>query len=163
MALGRRLQQQRRRVRGAAGDDHEVGGVGLLPPPAVDDHAADAAAGRVGLEPLHPSLGEQRDVLVLERRPHAQHVRVGLAVGEAREAVEAIAAHAAPRLGVRLVEVDADREVERVVAGAHEVVVERLDARLMGDRGIREGAGGGRLRGVLPALPVDEVELMMTS
>ena len=58
-------------------------------------------------------------------------MRVGLAVGQAREAVEAVAAHAAPRLGIALVEVDADGQVERVVARPLEVVVQLLDARLV--------------------------------
>ena len=90
-----------------------------------------------------------------------QHVRVGLAVGQAREAVEAVAAHAAPALGVALVHVDADRQVERAVAGALEVVVELLDARLVRDGGVRERArsAGGSV-GSSPRLPVHEVELL---
>ena len=79
-----------------------------------------------------------------QRRPDAQHVGVGLAVGQAGEAVEAVAAHAAARLGIGLVQVDADRQVERLVAGGDEVVVELLDARLVRDRRIRDT---GRTRG----------------
>ena len=103
-------------------------------------------------------MGAQRDVLALDRGPHAQHVRVGLAVGQAREAVEAVAAHAAPALGVALVEVDADRQVERMMAGLDEVVVELLDARLVRDGRVGEGPGGRGLGGVLAALAVDEVQ-----
>jgi hypothetical protein len=45
---------------------------------------------------------------VLERGTDAAHVRVGLAVGQAREAVEAVAAEAAARFRVGIVQVDAD-------------------------------------------------------
>src|SRR3712207_8635608 len=64
---------------------------------------------------LFPYTTLFRSVPVGQRRAHAAHVRVGLAVGEAGEAVEAVAAHAAPGLGVGLVEVDADRQVEGLV------------------------------------------------
>jgi hypothetical protein len=80
-------------------------------------------------------------------------VGVGLAVGQAREAVEAVAAHAAALLGIGLVEVDADRQVERMMAGADEVVVHLLDARLVRDRRVRERAGARRLGRVLAGLP----------
>jgi hypothetical protein len=73
----------------------------------------------------------QRDVVALDGGAHAADVGVGLAVDEAREAVEAVAAHAAPPLGIRLVDVGADGQVERRVTRARERVVELLDARLV--------------------------------
>jgi hypothetical protein len=100
----------------------------------------------------------QGDVRALDRGPDAEHVCVGLAVGQAREAVEAVAAHAAPALGVGLVEVDADGQVERMMAGPDEVVVQLLDARLVRDGRVGERPRRRRLRRVLAALAVDEVQ-----
>jgi len=45
---------------------------------------------------------------VLEGWAHAEDVRVGLSVCQTREAVEAVAANAAPGFGVGFVEVDPD-------------------------------------------------------
>ena len=158
VAVRRRAQQQRGRVDGAAGDDDDVGAVALLAPAAVDHDLRDRASAGVGLQAHDARVRAQGDVLALDRGPHAQHVRVGLAVGQAREAVEAVAAHAAPALGIALVEVDADRQVERVMAGLDEVVVELLDARLVRDGRVGERPGGRGLGGVLAALAVDEVQ-----
>jgi hypothetical protein len=63
------------------------------------------------------------DVGVLDLRAHAQHVRVRLAVEQAGKAVEAVTANATAGLGVRFVEVDPDRQVERSVPRANELVV----------------------------------------
>ena len=131
---------------------HDVGGELAL---GADDPGHRAAR---RLEPLDRRVGEQRDVGVLERRPHAAHMGIGLAVGEAREAVEAVAAHAPPRLGIGLVQVDADGQVERVQALVHQVIVQLLDARLVGYRGIGELVRPRRLGGVLAGRAVDEVE-----
>jgi hypothetical protein len=65
-------------------------------------------------------------------------VGVCLAVREARKAVEPVAPHAASGFGVGFVEVDPDRQVERVVTDSQQVVMELLDPRLMGDGGIWE-------------------------
>ena len=107
---------------------------------ALDDDPRDRASGRVGLEPLDPRVRAQRDVRVLERGAHAEDVRVGLAVGQAGEAVEAVAANAAPGLGVGLVEVDPDGQVERLVPGPHEVVVRAAGSAA---RARRPGTGTG--------------------
>ena len=48
----------------------------------------------VRLEPDDLRVRQQRDVRVLERRPHAEHLGVGLRVHEAREAVAGGAADA---------------------------------------------------------------------
>ena len=95
---------------------------------------------------------------MLERGPHAADVGVGLAVGRAGEAVVAVAPHAAAGVGIGLVEVDAERQMERLVAGSDEIVVELLDAGLVRDGGVRERARAARLGGVLTGLPVHEVE-----
>jgi hypothetical protein len=87
-------------------------------------------------------------------------VRVGLPVGQAREAVEPVAANTASGFRLGLVQVDADGEVERPVPSVLEVVGELLDARLVRYRRVRERPGPRRLGGVLTGLPVHEIELL---
>src|ERR1700730_18375897 len=95
---------------------------------------------------------------MLERRADATHVRIRLPVGQAGKPVEAVAAHTPPGLWVRLVEVDPDRQVERMVAGAFEVVCELLDSRLVGDSREREWPRAPRLGRILARLAVDQVQ-----
>ena len=114
----------------------------------------------VGHEPLRLRVRHQRHVVVLQRGPHASHVRVGLSVREAGEAVEPVAADAAARLGVGLVQVHADGQVERPVPGLLEVIGELLDARLVRHRRVRKRPGPRRLGRVLARLPVHEIELL---
>ena len=125
---------------------------------AVDDHRGDAAAALVGLEALDVGVTQERDVRVLERGPHGADVGVGLAVGEAGEAVELGAAHALALLGVLLVHVHSHRQVEGVVAAGHEIVVQLLDARLVRDGRVRELARAPGLGGVLAGASVHQVE-----
>jgi hypothetical protein len=54
-----------------------------------------------------------------------------LSIGETWEPVKAVTSHTAPSLGIRLVHVDPHGEVERLVPGPHQVVVELLDAGLV--------------------------------
>ena len=103
---------------------------------------------------------QQGDVRMLERRAHADHLGVGLGVEDAGEAVAVGAAHARAVGRVRLVEEDPARRMERVVAGARQVVGELLDARLVRDRRMRVVAARVRLGRVLPAGTVHLVELL---
>ena len=120
----------------------------------------DRAAVRARLETEHLGVGEHRDVVVLQRRADAEHLRVGLGVHEAREAVAGGAAHAVAVRHVGLDEPHAARRVERPQPGGLEVVGELLDARLVADRGIRVRRRGGRLGRVLAARAVDLVALL---
>ena len=103
-------------------------------------------------------MRSQRDVGVLDGWADAEHVCVGLSVCQAGEAVEAVAANAAPGFGVGFVEVEPDGKVERPMPGPHQVVVQLLDPRLVRDGGVGEWARARRLGGVLAGLAVDEVE-----
>ena len=123
-------------------------------------HAGGGAARRVAQYALDLGVREQGDVLVAQRRADTTHVCVGLAVGEAGEAVEAVAAHAAPGLGVALVEVDAHRQVKRTVAGALEVVGELLDPGLVHTAGYGNGPDAGGSVGSSPRLAVHEVQAL---
>ena len=97
---------------------------------------------------------------VLERRPHGEHLGVGLGVHEAREAVAGGAADAGAVGHVGLVEHDSAGRVERVVPGGGKVVGELLDARLVRHRRERIGRAGRRLGRVLAARAVHLVELL---
>ena len=156
----RRLEQELRRVRRAAGDDDEPAGEGLLLTVALDDDAGDLRAGRVRLQLHHARVDEQRDVRVLERRAHADHLGVGLGVEDAGEAVAVGAAHAGAVRRVRLVEQDPARRVERPVAGFGQVVRELLDAGLVRDGRMRVVAARVRLGRVLAPGAVHLVELL---
>ena len=119
-----------------------------------------ARARRVGLQPDGLGVGQQRDVRVLERRAHAEHLGVGLRVHQAREAVAGRAAHARAVGHVALVQHDAARRVERLVPGRREVVGELLDARLVAHRRERVGRARRRLGRILAARAVHLVELL---
>ena len=80
---------------------------------------------------------------MLEGRPDAEHLGIGLGLDEAREAVARLAPDAAAVGSVVLQQPDAARRVERVVAGPLQVVRELLDARLVGQR---RDTGTGRWR-----------------
>ena len=160
MRFARRREQQRRRIRRAAGDDHDIGRDRLALAVALDHDAGHGGAGRVGLEPQRPRAGAQRHVGVFQRGPDGQHLGVGLRVHQAREAVARRAAHARAVRHVGLVEHHAARRVERPQARRREVVRELLDARLVADGRERIGTAGRRLGRILAARPVDAVELL---
>ena len=107
------------------------------------------------------AFGQQRDVRVLERRPHADHLRVRLRVHEAREAVAGRAAYARAVGHVRLVEQDAARRVERMVArprrGRRRAAGSAARAR---PPGTGTGALGRRLGRILAARAVHLVQLL---
>ena len=156
-----RAEQQLGRVRRAAGDDDDVGAVASRAAPSRSTtHLGDRGPGRVGAQRHGRGVGQQRDVGVLERGSHAQHLGVGLGVHQAREAVAGRAAHARAVGHVRLVEHHAAGRVEGVQAGRGEVVGELLDARLVRDRRERVGRAGGRFGRVLAARAVHLVELL---
>ena len=110
--VGGRREQESGRVGRAARDDDEIAAERLRAAVVLRHHAGDRRARRVGLEPDGPRVGEQRDVRVLERRPHAEHLGVGLGVHEAGEAVARRAADAGAERRVRVVAHDAARRVE---------------------------------------------------
>ena len=132
----------------------------LLPAVPLDDDLGDGRALPVRLEPRDLRVRQQRDVRMLERRPHAEHLGVGLRVDEAREAVAGGAANAGAERRVRLVEHDPARRVERPVAGGREVVGELLDPWLVGHGGMRVRRARRRLGRVLSARAVHVVELL---
>ena len=94
---------------------------------------------RTRFQTLHKGVGEEFDVLVFQSRGNAQNLGVRLGVNQARETIEAVTADArtvVSDLAVMLVEQDAEREGERVVAQTDEVVVQLLNAWLVAHRGI---------------------------
>ena len=129
-------------------------------PPRSTTTPVTAVPAGVGLEPHRLRAGQQRHVGVLQRRPDAEHLGVGLRVHEAREAVAGGAPDAVAVRPVRLEQPHAARRVERVQPRRLEVVGELLDARLVADRGEGVGRGRRRLGRVLPARAMDLVALL---
>src|SRR5262249_60387986 len=106
----------------------------------------NGAPGRVGLQPAHECVGQERDIRMLECRVDADDLSVGLAIDEARVAIEGVAADAGAgvlRLAVLLVEQNAERKRKRMIAAPLQAVPELLYARLVrGGRGtVRPAAG----------------------
>ena len=142
MAVVRRCQQQLRRVRRSARDDHDVGRERLRLALSFDDHAGDRPARGVGLEAHGPGVGHQGDVRLLESGSDAEHLRVRLGVHEAGEPIARAASDARAERHIRFVQHHAARGVERVVARCREVVGQLLDPRLVRQR--RERVGPAR-------------------
>ena len=158
--VGGRLQQQLRRVGRPACEHDDVARNPLLGPVPLDDHLGDGCAVPVRLEPDDLRVRQKRDVRVLEGRPNAEHLGVGLRVHETREAVTRRTTDARAERWVRLVEHDPARRVERPVAGRREVVGELLDPRLVRHGGVRIGRARRRLRRILAAGAVHVVVLL---
>src|SRR6185312_2250413 len=97
---------------------------------------------------------------MLERGPHPEYIRVRLAVHGAGEAVAVLAAHASAVRQVRLVQADAARRVEGVVAGGGQVVGELRDARLVRDGRERVRSARVRLSRILAMGAMHLVELL---
>ncbi|WIG57181.1 MAG: hypothetical protein OJF61_002969 [Rhodanobacteraceae bacterium] len=135
--VGRAQQQQRGRQR-AAGDHHDVGGIGFLRAIAFHLHGCDHSTGGIGVEARRVRAGQQRHVRMGgQRRLDADDFRIGLAVGRTRIAVEGAAADAWTRTrhrAVLLVKQDAERHVERMQPLARERVRQLLHPRLVCDR-----------------------------
>ena len=165
MRVVRRRQQQSSRVQRAARHHHHrtrvphrlaIGGGG--------HDCGHGRARRVGLEPLDAGVGHEHDVGVLERRPHRGHLGVGLALDEAGEAIDAVAADARAgpegRAVLVLVEHHAERQVGRVQTELLEVVVQLLDPRFVHDGRERELAAAGSVGRVLALPAVHGVHLL---
>ena len=100
--------------------------------PSCSTTTSEISLSRVVRLELHDSgVRQQRDVRMLEGRPHAHHLGVRLGVHQAGEAVAGAAADAVAVGQVRLRQPDPVRRVERVVAGRLQVVRELLDPRLV--------------------------------
>ena len=147
-----RAQQQRRRIDRAAGNDDDVAAIALDLAVAMHDHLRHLAAGRIGLDALDIGAGQQGDVRVPQCRHHADDMRVGLGLHQTREPVAGGAADAGAVLRLVFVEHDADRQRERAVAGAFEIVRKLLDARLVRYRRVGIRVVAGRLGRVAAAL-----------
>src|SRR5262249_55088801 len=97
-----------------------------LPLP-LDVNRRNGAPGRVGLQPAHECVGQERDIRMLECRVDADDLSVGLAIDEARVAIEGVAADAGAgvlRLAVLLVEQNAERKRKRMIAAPPQAVPE---------------------------------------
>ena len=160
MAVVRGPQEQSRGVDGARGHHHDLRRVLLALAVAPDDHLVHGAARCSRLQALHEGVGQERDIGVLERGIHRQHLRVGLRPDQAGMAVAGGAADARAAIRALLVELDAERGVERPQARAGEVLGQVLQARLVTHRRVRVWLAGAGVRRVLAALAVHMVHAL---
>src|SRR5262245_10933646 len=160
VAAARRSQEQRGGVDGAAGDHDDTARVRLLRAVPLHVHRRDFAAAGTGLEARDIGARDQGDVRVLEGGIDADHLRVGLGVDEAREAVTGVAADALAPPGIAVVAHDADGQRERLVPDPRQVVDELLDPRLVAERWEAIRCARRRLRRVGPPLAVHLVEML---
>src|SRR5437867_9101131 len=96
----------------AARRHDDVAGEDFFGPVPLNGDAGHLAARCAGEEPADTRVGQQRDVRVRERWIDANHLRVALAVHETWKAVACVATNASTFVRVRLVEHDAERNVE---------------------------------------------------
>ncbi len=159
--VARRREQQLGRVGRAAGDDDDVAGEASPSSPSCSTTTSVTAVPAAFVSSL-TALALVSSVTFgcssAGRTPSTS--ASDLACTDAGEAVAVGAAHARAVRHVRLVEHDAARRVERVVAGGGEVVGELLDARLVRDRRVRVRRARRRLGRVLAAGAVHLVELL---
>ena len=164
----RRAQQQGRGVhRAAATTTTSALKRDRRPVAELGDDRGDGPPARVGLQPRDVRAGDQRDVVVLQRRVDADHLGVGLAVRAGRGSRRPGHSGCTRCRGWRRpcsswVRSHADRQVERVQALLLQVVAELLDPRLVLDRRVRgtarwpaprwgpRRAGRARRRGARP-------------
>src|SRR5207237_7105777 len=82
---------------------------------AFHDRRADGGAAELRLEPDRLGVRQQLDVRMLECRPDAQYLRVGLAMDGTRKAVAVRTAHAGAVRRAELVQPNPARGVARLV------------------------------------------------
>src|SRR5690348_15868027 len=129
--VGRRPEQDGGTVRRPGSYYYDVGLVHILLPVTVDHDGGDGPAARIGLEAPDFGVDQQGDVFLIQDRAHRDDVRVGLGVYQARIAIAPGAPDALAGRPVRLVEQDAARRVERVVARTGQGIGDLLDPRLV--------------------------------
>ena len=147
----RRHEKEPRGVCRTCGNDDDAGAEGLGFSVAIDHDFAHRIAGGVGVEFQHLGICEERDIRVLERGSHAQDLGIRLRLDEAGKSIAILTAHALAVGHIRFIEHDAAGRVEGMVACAFEVVGELLDARLVGDGGMRIRLAARWLGGILAA------------
>ncbi len=132
------------RIGGAAGDDDNTALVDLTRSVAMLDHYLGHLAARgAGVELDYLGVGQQRDVGVLKRWSDADDVGIRLGMDQAGVAVTGRAADALAKRRVLLVEHDAAGRMEGMEASSGQVLIELLDAGLVGD-GRNTGSLGWR-------------------
>ena len=117
--VGGRPQQERRRVHGAARDNHQGRVHAHRLPRPLHLHALHAGAGRVGVEPPRVRLGPQRHVGLRQHGVERAHFRVALGADAARERIARVAHGAAARLAGTNQPQRQRRRVQPLLAQAH--------------------------------------------
>src|SRR6185437_9005690 len=119
----------------AAGDDHDIGRVMLLPAFACHTDGAHRVSRRVRIQLRYIGVGQQCDVGVAgERRIDADDLSIGLAIEQARKTIEETTTHAdagGSRLAVLLIKKDAERQMKGMQSDTAEVLRKFGDLWLM--------------------------------
>ncbi len=153
-------EQQPRRVGRTCRDDDEIAGVGFGNVGALDHHFGDRLAGHIGLELQHLRIEHHGHIGMGQRGPHGNDFRIGLGVDETGVTVAGVALDTVALRAMRLVQHDAGRGVKGAVTGGDEVLVQALDAGLMGDRRVLIGLARRGFGGILAAHAVNVEKLL---
>jgi hypothetical protein len=84
-------------------------------------HSSKLATRRIGFEFLHKTIGEHRDIRVLQRGIDAKYLGIRFRMNQARETIAGIAANAWTQTRALLIEHYAKRSVKRRQASRNEI------------------------------------------
>jgi hypothetical protein len=144
-----------RRGVGRAGRRHDdVAAPALLAVLGLADHRGHLPAGRIGLQPHGLAAGQDGDVGQVQHRLDGERARIALGPQQAGIAAAGLALDAGGRRRVVLVQLDAQRQRERLPALVLPVPLQLGDAGIVVDRGIGVGRLVAVLGGVDAARPV---------
>ena len=160
----RRSEHEQGRRQCSARDHDDIRSIANALLAANDLDPADSPAAVVRGEFVHVTVGHQGQVRVrMQRRIHANDLRIGLAIGQTGIAVEGVAADTGrmrEREPILLIQQDAHGEMEGRVTFTFETVEELLNARFVRQGRIRIPLARGRLGGILPAQSMHVIELL---
>jgi hypothetical protein len=155
----RRAQQEQCGRQRSAGDNNDIRGVRFGVTLALNLDRGDCFSVHIGQQAGHIGACDQREVgKRFERRIHAHDLRVGLAIEQARKAIERVTSNTnAGRRDFAIVFVEQypQRQMKRSQSVACKLIAQFLDARFVRHRGIRERSARRRLARILAALAMD--------
>ena len=100
---------------------------------------------------------------VLQRRVHANHLRICFAVDQAWKSIKRGTSYASTGvqgLSVFFVKQDAERQRERMMADTSQIVEQLLNARFVAHRRMTIGRAGRTFGRIDPVLPVDMIKML---
>src|SRR5262249_28939703 len=156
-------QQKRGGVDRAARHDDNVRRVRGDGPVLPDYNTGNFAAGCAGLEPLDIGVCHQPHVGIFQRRIYTEHLRIGLCIDQAWEAIAGVTSNALARMRVFFVEHHTERRMEGPQPSGGRILGQLLDAGLMTYRRMRRRSACGRVGGIFTALAVNVIPMLRLS